>query len=238
MSEEEVTGPAQDTLDAASNKIASMMAPPEPEPEPEPETAAPEPPADNQITQAQRQLASYQYQLAQEHAALQAEEKAIASLRRSDPAEYSARAFDLMQAKEQFAMKASQLQQATQQFDSQHSEKAAKEHMRWLESQKKTLERDLQWNTEKAQKLVKYLRGKGWSDQELLQVTDARAVKLAWQAMQNEQGKKKTLPKRKTTPQDARARVDADLRRRNESPHSVKAAGDRIAAMGLFRGAR
>jgi len=237
MSEEVTeTGPAPDTLDAASAKIADRMAPPpEPEPTPEPE-AAPEPPAEDQITQTQRQLASYQHQLDQEYAAIQAEERKVMSLRRDDPAEYSARAFDLMQAKEQFAMRANQLQQATQQFDSQHSEHAAKKHMRYLEDQKKTLERDLGWNTEKAQKLVKYLRGKGWSDTELSQVTDARAVKLAWRAMQADLGKRKVLPKKKTTRADARARVDADLRRRNESPHTVKAAGDRIAAMGLFRG--
>jgi hypothetical protein len=128
-------------------------------------------------------------------------------LRQTDPAEYAARVADLNRQQQQLAS----VQQERQRVLQQQSEEAAKQHSQYLAAERdRLLEAVPEWNADraKAQEELQALRSAGleygFSDQELDQVADHRAILLLRDAMRYRQGLKATA---KVQPKIARAPV-------------------------------
>ena len=201
----------------------TMMAEPEtPEPEPAPE---PEPEAQpSQLDAAQARLVSYQQELTNEAEAINAAEVAAKELRTSDPAEYAARMADIFPRRDALATAAVKFDQAVKGFDKSYTDKAVSAQQQAIANeQKKLLQLIPGWDKDKQAKLSAYLRGQGYTGLELEEITSARDVKLAWDAMTGR--KRKTLPKKRHT---KAAIAKAIIKQKQLAPHSTVAAAERI----------
>ena len=183
------------------------------------------------ITEAQGlqpKLAAYQMELNNEALAIREAEKEAKAYRQNDPGEYSARLAEIMQRQQR-------LDQATQQYhayvnniETKVSEQYNREYERKRSSENAKLQRDLGWNQEKKSELTKYLKGKGYTNQQLSQIQDAETVKLAWKAMQADKQTKKTLPRKKKV--NHMAQAEAEIQR-NKYRDSTLAGAKRIEAL-------
>ncbi len=225
------------TLEEASEVIKETLMAEEPMPEEEP--SQPEPEIDQQES-AQEAQQVQQVQLTQqatlvrceqaitdEAQSIKAAENAAHELRDSNPAEYGARMADLNVRSKGLTDAYGKYQAMVTQFDSS----VTASHQQHLVGEQKKLARAIPgWDKEKQEKLVGYLKGEGYSDAQLANVTDAKTIKLAWDAMSSKKAPKKTLLKKKPKG-DRRAQAESEITRRHLGHNSLQAAQERILAM-------
>ena len=224
-------------LDEASEQILALSTPEEPEaPEPEIQVSAepdiqPEPDYLQEAQGQQAQLAAYQNELSNEAAAIRELERDARSFRKDNPGEYAARMADAQVRANNLTKVAQQFQAHVNNLDSYVSQRANTDHQRKLAQAESKLQSEIPgWDQAKKIELANYLQTKGYTSHQIASVSDARTIKMAWDSMQTEKSRTKTLPK-KVKPVDRRAHAESEITRQNLGRSSTQAAAARIEAL-------
>jgi hypothetical protein len=191
-------------------------------------------PEKDYIAEAQRlqpTLAQAQEKLALESSIIQQQMAEAKALRHSNPAEYAARLADIQTRQANLDRNVAAYQGLVNDINARVSEQYQADLMRQHRNQTEILQREIPgWGKKAADELHSWLKNKGYTDQQLAGVTDARTVIMAHTAMVAERNKRKTLPT-KPGKIDHRQVAEQELRRMNLPRGSERAAAIRIAAM-------
>jgi hypothetical protein len=192
------------------------------------------PPAPDWMQKAQSQqqeLARVQAILANEAQAIKEAESAIAPLRHANAGEYALKLMEINKRQARLDQEIGRFNEAAAKINNEVASAHHADYQRKLQSEAATLEREIpNWGPAAAKELRQWLKGKGYSDAQLDYVSEAKTVRLLWDAFQVDKGRKKTVPTKKRPQIDPRQSVEEEIRRANLPRNSERAAAMRIQA--------
>lgn len=216
----------ESAADEIRGKLMQGEPPAPPEPEPQPAVEDPEPVPAQQSDHAT--LAHYQQQLNAEAAAIAQGRREAAELRHSDPAEYAAMSAELSNRENNLQRAHMELNQAATQQAQELLERETKKVAKLIPN----------WGEQTKKEIKAFLRRQGYTEKDWENLTDSRAVKMIYDAMQAEQSETRRAQRRKL-PAIPKLRskaapkldLERELRRRNAQPGGLDEAALKIQRM-------